>query len=126
AQGKAALLAGAHVAVELPIATELDELWDLVKTSEETGRHLFLAENTAYGRNELSMVRASHAGLFGDLTSGHGGYLHDLRELMFADGYYTDDWRRIWHTTHNRSFYHMHGLAPIAGAMDINRGDRIV
>ena len=124
AQGKAALRAGAHVGVELPIATELDELWDLVDTSEQTRKHLFLMENCSYGRNELAMLKMAHDGVFGDITSGHGGYLHDLRALLFNDGYYTDDWRRIWHTKSVASFYPMHGLAPIAAAMDINRGDR--
>ncbi|MVA77443.1 gfo/Idh/MocA family oxidoreductase [Auraticoccus sp. F435] len=124
-QGKAALRTGAHVGVELPIATELDELWDLVDTSERTRRHLFLMENCSYGRNELAMLKMAHYGLFGDITNGHGGYLHDLRELLFADGYYTDDWRRLWHTRSRASFYPMHGLAPIAAAMDINRGDRM-
>lgn len=125
AQGKAALEAGANVAVELPIATELDEIWDLVATVETTKNHLFLAENTCYGRNELAMARVAHAGVFGDLTSGAGGYCHDLRPLLFDEDYYTDHWRRTWHTRHNRSFYAMHGLGPIANAMDINRGDRI-
>lgn len=125
AHGKAALLAGAHAAIELPIATELDELWDLVDTSERTRKHLFLAENCSYGRNELAMLKMAHEGVFGDVTSGHGGYLHDLRSLLFADGYYTDDWRRLWHTRSTASFYPMHGLAPIAAAMDINRGDRL-
>ncbi|MGP9539593.1 Gfo/Idh/MocA family protein [Brachybacterium sp. AOP43-C2-M15] len=124
-QGRAALEAGANALVELPIATEIEEMWDLVATSERTGRHLSLAENTCYGRNELAMARASHAGLFGEVTTGHGGYLHDLRALLFDENYYTDHWRRTWHTTHNRSFYAMHGLAPIANAMDVNRGDRI-
>ncbi|GAB4065512.1 Gfo/Idh/MocA family oxidoreductase [Angustibacter speluncae] len=122
--GKAALLAGANAAVELPIATELDQLWDLVDTSEQTRRHLMLAENCSYGRNELAMLKMAHDGFFGEVTNGHGGYLHDLRELLFADGYYTDDWRRLWHTRSTASFYPMHGLAPIAAAMDINRGDR--
>ncbi|MFF2272285.1 Gfo/Idh/MocA family protein [Agromyces sp. NPDC058136] len=125
AQGKAALLAGAHAGIELPIATELDELWDLVDTSEKTRKHLFLMENCSYGRNELAMLKMAHEGVFGDITSGHGGYLHDLRALLFNDGYYTDDWRRIWHTKSTASFYAMHGLAPIAAAMDINRGDRL-
>lgn len=123
-QGRAALLAGAHAGVELPIATELDELWDLVDTSEKTRKHLFLMENCSYGRNELAMLKMAHDGVFGEITSGHGGYLHDLRSLLFSDGYYTDDWRRIWHTKSVASFYPMHGLAPIAAAMDINRGDR--
>ncbi|MYS10991.1 Gfo/Idh/MocA family oxidoreductase, partial [Streptomyces sp. SID6041] len=124
-QGKAAMSAGKHVIVELPIATELDELWDLVDTSERTRRHLMLAENCSYGRNELAMLKMAHEGLFGDITNGHGGYLHDLRELLFSDTYYTDSWRRLWHTRSTASFYAMHGLAPIAAAMDINRGDRM-
>ncbi|WP_353355133.1 Gfo/Idh/MocA family oxidoreductase [Intrasporangium sp. DVR] len=125
AQGKAALLSGRHVGVELPIATELEELWDLVDTCELTRRHLFLMENCSYGRNELAMLKMAHAGVFGDITNGHGGYLHDLRALLFSDTYYTDSWRRLWHTRSIASFYPMHGLAPIAACMDINRGDRM-
>jgi predicted dehydrogenase len=124
-QGRAALLAGKHVMVELPIATELHELWDLVDTSERTRRHLMLAENCNYGRNELAILKMAHDGMFGDITNGHGGYLHDLRALLFSDTYYTDAWRRLWHTRSIASFYPMHGLAPIAAAMDINRGDRM-
>ncbi|WP_455352152.1 Gfo/Idh/MocA family protein [Streptomyces sp. SYSU K217416] len=124
-QGKAALLAGKHAIVELPIATELDELWDLVDTSERTRRHLMLAENCSYGRNELAMLKMAHEGVFGEVTNGHGGYLHDLRALLFSNSYYTDAWRRLWHTRSTASFYPMHGLAPIAAAMDINRGDRM-
>ncbi|MFD7868668.1 Gfo/Idh/MocA family protein [Streptomyces sp. NPDC057682] len=124
-QGKAALLAGKHVVVELPIATELDQLWDLVDTSERTRRNLMLSENCSYGRNELAMLKMAHEGLFGELTNGHGGYMHDLRALLFSDTYYTDSWRRLWHTRSTASFYAMHGLAPIAAAMDINRGDRM-
>ncbi|WP_327121860.1 Gfo/Idh/MocA family oxidoreductase [Streptomyces sp. NBC_01341] len=124
-QGKAALLAGKHAVVELPVATELHELWDLVDTSERTRRNLMLSENCSYGRNELAMLKMAHEGLFGDVTNGHGGYLHDLRELLFSDTYYTDAWRRRWHTRSTASFYAMHGLAPVAAAMDINRGDRM-
>lgn len=124
-QGKAALLAGKHVGVELPIATELNQLWDLVDTSEQTRRHLWLMENCSYGRNELAMLKMAHEGVFGEITNGHGGYLHDLRDLLFSDTYYTDAWRRRWHTRSIASFYPMHGLAPIAACMDINRGDRM-
>ena len=125
-QGRAALRAGKHVGVELPIALELDELWDLVDSSERNRKHLWLMENCSYGRNELAMLKMAHDGAFGDVTNGHGGYLHDLRELLFSDTYYTDAWRRMWHTRQDASFYPMHGLAPIAACMDINRGDRML
>ena len=125
-QGRAALLAGKHVGVELPIALELDHLWDLVDTSEQTRKHLWLMENCSYGRNELAMLKMAHEGVFGDITNGHGGYEHDLRALLFSDTYYTDAWRRKWHTRKDASFYPMHGLAPIAACMDINRGDRML
>ena len=82
-------------------------------------------ENCSYGRNELAMLKMAHEGVFGEITNGHGGYLHDLRELLFSDTYYTDAWRRKWHTRSTASFYAMHGLAPVAAAMDINRGDRL-
>ncbi len=124
--GRAALRAGCHTGVELPVATELDELWELVDTSERERRHLWLMENCSYGRNELAMLKMAHDGVFGDVTNGHGGYLHDLRELLFSDTYYTDAWRRKWHTRSIASFYPMHGLAPIAAAMDVNRGDRML
>lgn len=125
-QARAGLEHGKHVGVELPIATELHELWSLVDTSEREKKHLLLMENCNYDRNETAMIRMAHEGLLGDITSGAGGYLHDLRELLFSDTYYTDAWRRLWHTRSTASFYPMHGLAPISNCMDINRGDRYV
>lgn len=111
-QTKATLLAGAHAGVDLPIATELDEIWDLVDTSEQAGKHLFLMENISYGRYELVMLKMAQEGLFDEITNGHGGYLHDLRELLFSVTYYADERRRKWHTTSTASLYAMHGLAP--------------
>src|SRR5690625_3098387 len=125
-QAAAALRGGKHVGIEPPIATELDELWSLVDISEEEGLHCLLMENCSYGRQELAMLKMAHEGLFGDITGGHGGYLHDLRDLLFSETYYYEQWRRRWHTQHNRAFYPMHGLAPIAAAMDVNRGDRML
>lgn len=62
-------------------------------TSERTRKNLMLSENCSYGRNELAMLKMGHEGLFGDITNGHGGYLHDLRALLFSNTYYTDSWR---------------------------------
>lgn len=123
-QGMAAMKGGKHVGIELPIATQLGELWELVDTSERMRKHCWLMENCSYGRNELAILKMAHDGAFGELTHGHGGYLHDLRDLLFNGHYEPDDWRRKWHTRMDASYYAMHGLAPIAACMDINRGDR--
>ena len=122
---KAAMEHGKHVAVELPIAPYLDEVWDLVRTSEITRKHCILLENVCYFRPEMRILMMSKQGLFGDLQHGSGGYIHDLRNpYMFHGAYYPEGWRRKWHTRMNASHYPMHGLGPVSAAMDINRGDR--
>ena len=93
----------------LDAATELKQLWDLVDTSEKTRKHLFLMENCSYGRNELAMLKMAHDGVFGEVTNGHGGYLHDLRALLFSDTYYTDAWRRLWHDRRRCARTQAHG-----------------
>lgn len=124
-QAKAAMEHGKHVAIELPIAPHLDEIWDLVRTSERTGKHCMLLENVNYFRPEMQMFNMVQAGLFGDLQHGSGGYVHDLRwPYMFGGAYYPEEWRRRWQTRMNAAHYPMHGLGPVSASMGINRGDR--
>lgn len=122
---KAAMEHGKHVACELPIAPYLDEIWDLVRTSERTRKHCMLLENVNYFRSELQMFTMARAGLFGELLHGSGGYVHDLRwPYTFGGAYHPEPWRRRWQTRMNASHYPMHGLGPVAATMGINRGDR--
>ena len=122
---KAAMEHGKHVSVELPIAPYLHQIWDLVRTSERTRKHCMLLENVCYFRPEMRVMMMAEQGLFGDLLHGSGGYVHDLRNpYMFHGAYFPEGWRRQWHTRMNASHYPMHGLGPVATAMDINRGDR--
>ncbi|PSK98267.1 putative dehydrogenase [Haloactinopolyspora alba] len=124
-QAKAAMEHGKHVAVELPIAPHLDEIWDLVRTSERTGKHCMLLENVNYFRPEMQMFNMVHEGLFGELQHASGGYVHDLRwPYFFGYGYSPEYWRRRWQTRMNAAHYPMHGLGPVSAAMGINRGDR--
>ncbi len=124
-QAKAAMEHGKHVAIELPISPHLDEIWDLVRTSERTRKHCMLLENVNYFRPELQMFNMVHAGLFGDVQHGSGGYVHDLRwPYLFGGAYYPEHWRRRWQTRMNALHYPMHGLGPVSASMGINRGDR--
>ena len=119
----AAMRAGKHAASEVPIATSVDDCWELVETSEKTRRHCLMMENCCYGNSELSVLRMVRDGVFGTLLHGEAAYLHDLRQILFED---RDEglWRRLPHTRRNANFYPTHGLGPVAQYMGIHRGDR--
>ncbi|HEX3893428.1 MAG TPA: Gfo/Idh/MocA family oxidoreductase [Terracidiphilus sp.] len=114
---------GKDVAIEVPGVTTIDDCWNIVKTSEQTGKHCMMLENCCYGYNETLLLRMTHAGVLGDLLYGEGAYLHDLREELFSnkgEGL----WRRTVHTLHTGNLYPSHGLGPVANYMGIQRGDR--
>ncbi|MBL8998907.1 MAG: Gfo/Idh/MocA family oxidoreductase, partial [Gemmatimonadetes bacterium] len=119
----AAMRAGKHAVTEVPAAYTMEELWQLVDTSEATRRHCIMIENCNYGYNELLVLNMVRAGLFGDLKHGGAAYNHDLRSILFEN---RDEglWRRWHHTQRNGNLYTTHGLGPVAFYMDINRGDR--
>ena len=114
---------GKHVVVEVPAARTIEECWELVNTSEATGRHCIQLENCCYGYNEMMVLNMVRAGLFGELTHGGAAYNHDLRSILFsAEG--EGQWRRFEHLNRDGNLYPTHGLGPVAHYMDVNRGDR--
>jgi predicted dehydrogenase len=118
-----AMKEGKDVAIEVPGVTTIEECWNIVNTSEQTGKHCIMLENCCYGYNETLILRMIHAGLFGDLLYGEGAYLHDLREELFSNAG-EGLWRRTEHTKHDGNLYPTHGLGPVANYMGIQRGDR--
>ena len=121
--GIAAMQSGAHAFIEVPIAGTLDELWDLVDTSETTGRHCMMMENVCYGREELMFLNMVRAGVLGELTYGEGAYIHDLRFQMKEVERGTGSWRTTHHVLRNGNLYPTHGLGPVAQYMNVNRGE---
>ena len=119
----AAMENGKHAATEVPAAYTLDDCWRLVETAERTRRHCVMMENVNYGRAELLCLNLVRQGLLGEILHAECGYLHDLREIKFADEG-EGLWRRAHSWTRNGNLYPTHGLGPVANCMDINRGDR--
>jgi predicted dehydrogenase len=119
----AAMKNGKHTATEVPAAMTVDDCWAIVEASEKLQKHCVLMENCNYDRMEMMVYNIVRKGLFGEVLHAEGGYLHDLREIKFAD---TGEglWRRAWATRLNGNLYPTHGLGPIANCLDINRGDR--
>ncbi|MGA2728588.1 MAG: Gfo/Idh/MocA family oxidoreductase [Terracidiphilus sp.] len=114
---------GKDVAIEVPGVTTIEDCWNIVKTSEQTGKHCMMLENCCYGYNETLLLRMVHAGVLGDLLYGEGAYLHDLRQELFSNAG-EGLWRRTEHTLHTGNLYPSHGLGPVANYMGIQRGDR--
>jgi hypothetical protein len=119
-----AMQADKHAFVEVPMATTMDELWQMVEVSESTRKHCMMMENVCYGRDEMMVLNMVQTGLFGELTHGEGAYIHDLRWQMKEIERKTGSWRTHYHTTMRGNIYPTHGLGPVAQYMGINRGDR--
>lgn len=70
-----------HAVSEVPIILTIDEAWDLVETSEKTGKWAALALEQAMleSRNGLTLLNMIRSGLFGDILHAESGYVHDLR-----------------------------------------------
>lgn len=120
----AAMKAGKHAFVEVPIATTIDDMWKLVETSEATQRHCMMLENCCYGREELMVLNMVRQNLFGELLHGQGAYIHELKQQLSKPERGEGVWRPFWQTKQRGNLYPTHGLGPVAQYMNINRGDR--
>jgi len=120
----AAMKAGKHAFVEVPMALTIEELWAIVDTAEETQRHCMMLENVNYGREELMVLNMCRMGALGELLHGEAAYIHDLRWQMNEVGHGTGSWRTLHYAARNGNLYPTHGLGPVAQYMNIDRGDR--
>ena len=132
-----AMHAGKYAGVEVSAANTLQECWDLVNAYEETGVPVMILENVCYRRDVMAVLQMVREGLFGNLLHARCGYQHDLRRVKFNDGtrpygggvefgekgFSEASWR-TWHSLYrNGDIYPTHGLGPVAGMFNINRGN---
>jgi len=116
-----AMKSGAHAFVEVPIATTLEDMWEIVRTSEETQKHCMMMENVNYGRTELMYLNMCRQGIIGDLLHAEAAYIHELRFQMEEQERGTGSWRTHHYATGRGNLYPTHGLGPVAQYMNIGR-----
>jgi predicted dehydrogenase len=131
----AAMKNDVYTGVEVSGAFSVDECWELVRTHQETGTHLFFLENVNYRRDVMAVLNMVRDNVFGELVHLRGGYQHDLRQVKFNDGegglaYGKDSYGEArWRTEHsirrNGELYPTHGLGPLNAMLDVNRGNRL-
>lgn len=115
-----AMRAGKHVAMEVGGAASIEECWQLVRASEETGKFCMLLENCCYDRNEMAIFNMVKQGIFGELIHMQGGYQHDLRDEISLGR--ENRHGRLFNFQHrNGELYPTHQLGPISKVLGINR-----
>lgn len=122
-QAIGAMKMGAHAFVEIPLGVTVEEMWDIVNTSEATGRHCMLMENVNYGREELLYLNMVRQGVIGELLHGEAAYIHELRGQMHELPRGTGSWRTLEYARRNGNLYPCHGLGPVAQYMNLARGE---
>ncbi len=109
-----------YVGVEVPCALTLDECWQLVKTSEETGIPCMMMENWSFRRDNLAVLNMIRKGLFGEIVHCHCAHSHNCVNWYMG---------RKWASEHLlkrcADQYPTHSLGPVLSWMDINCGDRL-
>ncbi len=120
-----ALRAGKRVAMEVGGAASVDECWQLVRASEQTGIPVMMLENCCYNQEEMALLNMVKQGLFGEVVHCAGGYQHDLRSEI-GRGDIDRHYRQHNFLHRNGDLYPTHELGPIAKILDINRGNRMV
>lgn len=118
----AAMKAGKYAATEVPAALTIEECWELVNTSEQTGMPCMMLENDCFGRGALMALNLVQQGVLGELIHCEGGYDHDIREGLLRNGELS--WRGMHALGRNANLYPTHPIGPIAWWTGINRGDR--
>jgi hypothetical protein len=127
-----------YVGCEVITGTTIEECWQLVNTSEQTGMPLMMLENVCYRRDVMAVLNMVRQKVFGELIHLQGGYQHDLREVKFNDGtkpygggaefgekgFSEAQWRTQHSVNRNGDLYPTHGIGPLAMMGDINRGNR--
>jgi predicted dehydrogenase len=122
-QAIGAMKAGAHAFSEVPLALTLEEMWAIVDTSEQTGRHCMMMENVNYGREEMLYLNMVRQGVIGELLHAEAAYIHELRGQMNQVERGTGSWRTYHYAHRNGNLYPTHGLGPVAQYMNLGRGE---
>ena len=117
-----AMECGKHVAIEVPAALDMDQIWGLINQSEKTRKHCMMLENCIYDFFEMTTLEMAQRGLFGEVIHVEGAYCHNLDP--FWDEYW-NNWRLDYNQKVRGDVYPTHGIGPVCQVLNIHRGDRM-
>lgn len=109
---------GKSVAVEVPAALGLKDIWKLIDTAERTRQHCMMLENAVYDHFEMAVCQMAREGLLGELVHVEGGYAHPIGDRWTA-------WRMEYSRLNAGDIYPTHSIGPACRLLDIHRTDRM-
>ena len=114
----AALKAGKHVYSAVPMATEVDEIEEILKLVRETGLTYMMGETGFYYPNTVFCRRKNKEGAFGDFVYGESAYYHDMDHGFYDAFKYSggENWKRVAGAP--PMHYPTHSTAPIIATTD--------
>lgn len=120
-----AMNAGKAVGSEVPACVNVEECHALVAAQQKTKAMFMMLENYLYSQPVMMIQNMVNQGVFGDLTYGFGGYIHEIRWMRFKkDGSLT--WRGD-NVLHTRGIvYPTHAIGPVCRWMGVNTNDKLV
>jgi predicted dehydrogenase len=118
-----AMEAGKYVAVEVPAAITVEECWNLVETSERTGKPCMMLENWSFRRDNLAVLNMIRRGLLGEIVHCHCAHSHNCVDHWYFDGKGSIRWGGEFLVRRNADQYPTHSLGPVLSWLDINAGD---
>ncbi len=110
---------GQNIAVEIPMATTIEDCIHVKRMAEESGRYFTMLENCCYDPFHLSSLQMVRDGALGELRHCEGAYIHDLRDR------YGDGWYKTESEAQFGNPYPTHGIGPICQLLDIGNSDRL-
>lgn len=113
------------VGSEVAGAYSLKDCYDLVDAYERTKTPIMMLENCCFDEFELLSTAVYRSGILGEILYAHGSYSHDLRSEILG-GNVNRHYRLRNYLARNGENYPTHELGPIAKALDINRGNRLL
>jgi predicted dehydrogenase len=118
-----AMKTGKYAGVEVPAGIHMDELWQLVKTHEETKVPCMMMENWSYRGENLAVLNMIREGLFGEIIHCHCAHSHDCTDIWWFDEKGMPRWTGEYLIKRNADQYPTHSLGPVLSWMNINCGD---
>ena len=112
---------GKRAAIEVPAALTLEEIWDLINTSEKTRKHCMMLENCVYDFFEMNTLNmAQRRVCSASLVHTEGAYIHNLDRSGLP---MRTTWRLV-QPGERRGDVYPTVLGPACQLLDIHRGDR--